>query len=296
MTGATGFIGTHLIPRLRARGHEVVTLSRDRLTGPAIDLDADSSREDWARGLETIQGIIHLAAIAHRAADADELEQVNVRWPLTLFEAAGEAGVTGFVFVSSIKVFGDVSARPFRVDDPHAPDDAYGRSKSRAEAGLEERQRSWPQTRLAVLRPPLVYGPGVKANFHALLRWAGRGRRGIPLPFGAARAPRSVISVANLCDALIAGLGRSGVFHCADAGDLSVHDMMRMLGVPGPRLIPLPVWLMRGALTLSGHSGVFDRLYRPLQLECEPSQHTLGWMPAQSSEDALAELLAESNS
>jgi UDP-glucose 4-epimerase len=293
VTGASGFVGAHLVPRLIARGHEVVTLARDGLDGPALPLDAESSRQDWAQGLQGIDGIVHLAAIAHRVPDEVALDRVNVRWPLALFQAAVDAGVTGFVFLSTIKVLGDVSARPLRVEDPYAPGDVYGNSKARAERRLLDEQREHPGLKLAILRPPLVYGPGVKANFSALLGWAERGRRGIPLPFGAARAPRSFISVGNLCEAIIASLGHAGIFHCADPVDLSVAELLEKLGVPSARLVPLPAWLMHGLFAVLGRGAIFDRLYRPLQLDCAASREALGWEPGQTVDEAIAQMLAE---
>ena len=243
----------------------MVTLARDGLPGSTLSVDAQSSRDDWVRALQDLDGIVHLAAIAHRLPDADLLDRVNVRWPLLLFEAAAEAGVAWFVFLSSVKVLGDVSERPFKIGDPHAPGDLYGDSKARAERGLLDRQATRPQIQLAILRPPLVYGPGVKANFRTLLRWARRGRRGVPLPFGAARAPRSLISVHNLCAAIVASCGRSGIYHCADEADLSVAALLEKLGVPRSRLLPLPEWFVHWGLSLLGRGDAFDRLYRPLQ-------------------------------
>lgn len=279
---------------LTAAGHQIVTLARDGLAGSTLPLDADSSREAWARGLSGIDGIIHLAAIAHRIPDVAALEHVNVRWPLTLFDAAADAGVRQFLFLSSIKVLGDVSVRPFRVDDAYAPGDAYGESKVRAERGLLERHASRPVPRLAIVRSPLVYGPGVKANFRTLMVWADRGRRGLPLPFGAARAPRSFISVTNLCEALIAAFGQSGIYHCADPEDLSVAELLEMLGVPRSRLIPLPAWLMHGIFAVLGRGAVFDRLYRPLQLDCSATRAAIGWSPRQTTAEALSWMLTES--
>ena len=167
VTGASGFVGSHLLPVLEAWGAEVLTLARDGLPGRTLAADAETSVAGWADALAGVDAIIHLGAIAHQVPDLTELERVNVAWPLRLFEAAASAGVRDFVFLSSIKVLGERSREPLPVHAPHAPEDAYGRSKARAEEGLLAGQAANPEVRLAILRPPLVHGPGVKANFRA---------------------------------------------------------------------------------------------------------------------------------
>jgi UDP-glucose 4-epimerase len=199
------------------------------------------------------------------------------------------------VFLSSVKVLGDVSIRPLRVDDPYAPGDAYGRSKVKAEQSLLEAQMRHPEISLVILRIPLVYGPGVKANFRTLLRWAARGRRGFVLPFGRARSPRSIISVRNLCDALSASIGHRGIFHCADATDVSVAELFEKLGVPASRLLPVPAWIMRLMLTACGRSAFFERLYLPLQLDTGGTSSELGWEPGHPTDRELAELIMETD-
>lgn len=290
VTGASGFVGGHLLPLLESSGMSVLTLSRDGLGGEMLELDADSSLEAWSEALEDVDAVIHLAAIAHlrTAPDPEQLTAVNVHWPVRLFRAAARAGVRDFVFLSSIKVFGDRSVRPFQVDDPYAPEDAYAESKVHAEQALRSAQAANEAVRLAILRPPLVYGPGVKANFRTLLGWAARGCRGLPLPFGAARAPRSLISVENLSAAIVACLGHKGTFHCADPVDLSVAEVFERLGVPRWLLLPFPAWFMRMLLQLSGHTAYYSRLYEPLQLDTRSSSTALGWAPGSSSEICLA--------
>jgi len=294
VTGASGFIGTHLCSRLEAAGQTVVTLARDGLSGPSLALDAQDGPAGWIEGLRDVDAVVHLAAIAHRDAENGELEQINVAWPIRLFEAAAEAGIADFVFLSSIKVLGDVSERPLKEDDAYAATDAYACSKVLAEQGLLERCRCVePRTRLAILRSPLVYGSGVKANFLALARWAGRGRSGLMLPFGAARAPRSLISVHNLCEAILACLGKEGIFHCSDPSDTSVAELLSKLGVPDSRLLPVPVALMRTALTMAGRASVYQRLYEPLQVDSTRSRQILGWEPEVLDDDAMARLCEE---
>ncbi len=237
--------------------------------------------------------MIHLAAIAHQPSvpDLEALTAVNAHWPLRLFEAAASAGVRDFVFLSSIKVFGDRSERPLRIEDPYAADDSYGESKVQAEQALLAAEKQHANVRLAIVRPPLVYGPGVKANFRALLGWASRGARWLPLPFGAARAPRSLVSVQNLCEGILAALGKRGIFHCADGIDLPVAEVFQRLGVPRWRLLPVPALVMRVLLKLTGNGGYYQRLYEPLQLDTRATTDALGWAPRQPSAEALVQTM-----
>ncbi len=293
VTGASGFIGSHLKPLLESSGMSVLTLARDGIGGKTLAVGADSSLEAWAAALEGVDAVIHLAAIAHQASapELDVLTAVNVHWPVRLFKAAAQSGVRNFVFLSSIKVLGDRSLRPFQIEDPYAPDDDYAESKVHAEQALRALQAEHSNICLSIIRPPLVYGPGVKANFRTLLGWAARGARGLPLPFGAARAPRSLLSVRNLSEAVLASMGRPGIFHCADSPDLSVAELFQQLGVPRWRLLPVPAWLMRLLLRASGNHGYYQRLYEPLQLDTGASDAALDWSPRHSSEASLAETM-----
>lgn len=294
LTGASGFVGGHLRPLLESGGISVVTLARDGLDGETLAVDADSPLEALTAALVGIDAVIHLAAIAHQAsAPAPEvLTAVNVHWPVRLFKAAAEAGVRDFVFLSSIKVFGDRSVRPFRVEDPYSADDAYGESKVHAEQALRVLRAEYPNLRLAIIRPPLVYGPGVKANFRSLLRWAARGARWLPLPFGAARAPRSLVSVENLSEAIVASLGQDGIFHCADASDLCVVEVFQFLGVPSWRLLPVPARVMSLVFSTFGRTAYYQRLYEPLQLDITGANVVPGWLPSHPSGTSLARTMS----
>lgn len=239
--------------------------------------------------LEGVEAVIHLAAIAHRHAGADELERINARWPVALYRAAEAAGVSEFVFLSSIKVLGNVSAAPFKEMDSYRPGDEYARAKMRAELDLLGASESG-RLGLTIIRPPLVYGPGVKANFLSLLRLAALGARGLPLPFGAARAPRSLIGIRNLCSLISTALGAGGIVHAADREDLQVAALLRSLGAR--RLISVPAPVMRMLLTLTGRRGVFERLFEPLQVDQRQSVQRLGWAPPHTVAEQLEETLA----
>ena len=218
VTGASGFIGRALCPALVAAGHELA-----------------QAREAAV--------VVHLAGIAHRRATREELEKVNVAFAL---DTARNAAATGarFLFMSSIKVHGEVSAAPLRPDSPIAPADAYAESKARAEDGL----RAIAGLRLTVLRPPLVYGPGVRANFLALLRAIARGW---PLPLASVDNRRSLLYVGNLAAAVLACLEKDGTYLVCDRGAVSTAELCReigrALGRPA-RLFPWPSALLPAKL------------------------------------------------
>jgi len=166
--------------------------------------------------------VVHLAAIAHRRASPDELQRVNVDLAVETARKAAAAGAR-FVFLSSVKVHGEASVTPFREDSPLAPQDRYAESKARAEEAL----RAIPGLRLAVLRPPLAYGPGVKANFLALMKAVARGW---PLPLASVDNRRSLIYVGNLAAAILACLEREGTYLVSDGPAISTAQLCRELG------------------------------------------------------------------
>jgi UDP-glucose 4-epimerase len=238
--------------------------------------------------------VYHLAAVAHEAAaesDPDTMRAVNVEAPLRWLRAAERAGVPRFVWVSTIKVLGDVSAAPLTPDSPCRPGNAYARGKREA----EERLLAEPlaATSLAVVRPPLVYGPGVRGNFLTMLRW---GARGWPLPLAGATAPRSVIAVANLCHLLhrLAADG-SGIFHAADAEDVCVAELVaelrRLMGCP-VRQFAMPDGLLRAAAGALGRGSWYARLFEPLQVDIGATRSRLGWSPPMARQQALEETVA----
>jgi nucleoside-diphosphate-sugar epimerase len=242
VTGASGFIGRTLCTTLSAAGHEVMPVR-----GPQAD-GADA--------------VVHLAAIAHRHASRDELLRVNVDLALETAKKAAAAAAQ-FVFLSSVKVHGEFSELPFREDSPLAPVDAYAESKARA----EERLRAIPGLRFAVLRPPLVYGPGVKANFLTLMKAVARGW---PLPLAAIRNQRSLIYVGNLADAIIACLGKEGTFLVSDGEAVSTPQLCREIGAAlsrRARLFPFP------------SSFLPEKLAASLEVDDSLIRRALGWKP-----------------
>ena len=294
VTGGSGFVGAAVLARLVAEGHEAFASVRRPpaapLPGVSYVAGADlMSEAGWDNAVRGADAVIHTAARVHvmrdRAADPlAEFRLANVEGTLRAARAAAGAGVRRFVFLSSIKVNGESTqpGAPFRADDAPAPVDPYGISKQEAEARLLDLARH-SAMEVAVVRPPLVYGPGVKANFRTMMRLL---RRHVPLPLGSVRARRSLVAVENLADLLLlclvhpAATGR--VLLVSDGEDLSVSEMLRRLAAAlgvRPLLVPVPAFAIELAAHVAGRSAVAQRLLRPLQVDIEPTRRLLGWAP-----------------
>ena len=301
VTGANGFIGKATCAALRQAGHAVTPIVRrpNSLAGEQIIGDI-GGQTDWCTTLTGMDGVVHLAARVHLMRDtaADPLAQyraANVEGTLHLARQAAAAGVRRFVFVSSIKVNGAERAKPYTEADAPQPADDYARSKWEAEQGL---WKIATQTRLEVviLRPPLVYGPGVRANFLALLRAVARG---MPLPLGAIHNQRSLVYVGNLTDAIIhclehpAAVGKT--FLVSDGEGVSTPELVRRiaaaLGRPA-RLLPVPSLLLRMLATLTKKSALARRLMDSLTLDNTAIRHTLNWSPPFTLDEGLSKTAA----
>jgi UDP-glucose 4-epimerase len=242
--------------------------------------------------------LVHLAARVHMMRDdvADPLaayRAANVDGALNAAAAAQQAGARRIVFVSSVKALGESEpGRPWREDDAPAPVDPYGISKFEAEQALFAFGREHG-VEVAVVRPPLVYGPGVRANFRGLMRAVDRG---IPLPLGAVDARRSMVYVGNLADAIRTLATRpepvGGVYHVTDGDDLTVAGMIEAiagaLGRPA-RLVPVPVAWLRGLGRLTGKTAQVERLTSSLRVDSSRLRRELGWTPPWSVTQGLAE-------
>lgn len=252
---------------------------------------------DWREALREVDVVVHLAARVHvmREASSDplaEFRRCNVAGTLRLAQQAAGAHVRRLIYLSSIKVNGESTApgRPYTADDSPAPRDPYGVSKLEAERALQEVSAT-SRMETVIIRPPLVYGPGVKANFERMMRWL---RRGIPLPLGAVRNRRSLLALDNLVDLIRVCLTHPAaadrVFLAADGEDLSTPDLLRRLGRAlgvSPRLVPFPVPLLRAAGRLTGHSEVVERLCGSLQVSIASTRERLRWTPPVGVDVAL---------
>ncbi len=297
VTGATGFVGRALVSVLAGGGHEVIAAARDpEYADFAADHEGITVRRvadlgpdtDWRSALEGAEAVAHLAARVHvmndRAADSQvEFRRANVAGTRRLAEAAAEAGVRRLVFVSTVKVHGETSgATPIRETDDPRPTDAYGHSKWEAEQALTEIAGA-SDLEAVILRPPLVYGPGAKGNFLALLklcRWAPA------LPLGGLANRRSLIYVGNLVDAVMACLvhpeAAGQTFLVRDGDNVSVSELIRCTGAAlgrTPWMIPAPESLLRLAGRLTGRQETMARMLDSLVVDDGKIRHRLGWTP-----------------
>jgi len=290
VTGSNGFVGKALVPALTAAGHTVLALTRE-ISG---DINAQT---DWTPHLSGVDVVIHLAARVHMLNDtlADPLEMyrlVNTAGTLNLARQAAACGVKRFIFLSSIKVNGEKTApgQPFTTQTPPAPLDPYGVSKFEAEEGLKRIAAETP-LEYVIIRPPLVYGAGVKANFLSMMRWLDRG---VPLPLGAVNNRRSLIAIDNLVDLIITCVGHPAaanqLFLAADGEDLSTTDLLKRLGIAlgkPARLIPVPPILIETAAAVLGKKGITQRLFGSLQVDNSAARMLLNWKPPLTVDEGL---------
>lgn len=306
VTGATGFVGRALVPRLVAEGWQVrATLRAPSRVLPA-GVEATQIGEigpgtDWREALAGVDAVVHLAARAHildeGSPDAFALYRaVNALGALTLAGAAAASGVRRFVFLSSVRAHGArTTGAPFTESSPLAAEDPYGRSKAEAEVGLA-RLAQGSELEPVVLRPPLVYGAEARGNFARLVELVGRG---IPLPLGSVRNRRSILYVGNLVDAIVQSLRHPAAardtFHLSDGEDVSTAELVRRiaraLGRPA-RLVPVPPALLRLGGALVGRRDDIARLLDDLVVDSAHVRTTLGWTPRYTLDQGLAEATA----
>lgn len=309
VTGGTGFVGRALIDTLIGDGYIISCPSRSDLANPPPNTfkyhinDIDSST-DWMPSLQDCSVVVHLAARVHvmRELSDDSLQAfrvVNVEGTRNLALQAAACGVQRFVYLSSVKSCAEASelGSPIAYDSFMRPLDAYGVSKMEAEAALKEISRETGME-VVIIRPPLIYGPGVKANFAALIRFI---RLGIPLPLAALSVNRrSFVGIANLvsfirtCIEHPAAAGQT--FLVSDGDDMSTKDLVGRLsnamGRAG-RLFYLPPLWLKFSLTLVGRGSFFERLTGTLQVDISRNQEILGWTPPVSVEEGFVEMLQD---
>ncbi len=311
ITGATGFVGGHLCSHLIDHGHAVRVLVRDRqrLTDALIDttevieisgLDDDEVIANACIGIDTV---VHLAARVHRMSDNEaqraDYDRINCQASLNLARLAEAAGVRRFVFLSSIKVNGGERDSAYSAADTPHPEDAYARSKYCAEQGLLKLSAGGG-LEVVIVRPPLVYGKGVKANFLQLIRWI---KRGVPLPLAGLDNQRSLVSVANLVDLLRICMRHPGVsgqvLLVSDGEAVSTAEIIKRIarayGVKS-RLFYCPEWLLRWAAKLLGRTASTQRLLGSLSLDISETQRRLAWTPPFTMAETLAEMACSDKS
>jgi nucleoside-diphosphate-sugar epimerase len=288
ITGATGFVGRRLL--------EVA----------GIRAQALSTRSDaavWPAALKKRQCVIHLAARVHQMHDLAgnslvEYRKINVEDTLELAKQAAACDVKRFIFVSSVKVNGErtTPGHPFRVDEVPVPQDLYGVSKMEAEQGLRAIAQHTGME-VVIVRPPLVYGPGVKANFAALMRAV---KMELPLPLGAIHNQRSLVGIDNLVDFLMTcidhPLAANETFLVSDGQDFSVPDLVRGLaeamGVKA-HLLSIPVSVLQFSAALIGKRDAVSRLCENLQVDIDKARKLLAWIPPVSIYEGLRRTVRE---
>ena len=301
ITGANGFVGRALCDALRARGIDHVPTARHAGHSGQLVVGNIDATTRWEKYLAGSDVVIHLAARVHVMQDpsGDPLaafRAMNVDATINLARQAVLCGVKRFVFVSSVKVNGEeTTGKPFTAFDVPAPIDPYGISKLEAEQALLVLSES-TGLEVVLVRPPLVYGPGVGGNFLRLMRLV---EMGIPLPFGAFHHRRSLLALDNLVDMLIVCAGHPAAsgqtFMVSDGCDVSLPELLRMLaGAMGrrARIWPLPEKMLAGAAGLLGKSGEASRLLASLQVDIAHTKSTLKWKPVASLQDAVNHTVA----
>jgi nucleoside-diphosphate-sugar epimerase len=302
VTGANGFVGSALCARLRRDGAFVRGAIRALNSKPdaveSFAIESLSSKTDWTVALKNVKQVVHLAARVHVMNDKSsdpltEFRTVNVEGASALARQAAAAGVRRFVFLSSVKVNGEFteSGRPFTENSSPAPEDQYGVSKYEAEKLLQQIAAETGME-VVIIRPPLVYGPGVKANFQSMMRLLALG---VPLPLAAVtRNRRSLVALDNLVDLIVTCLSHPAAanqtFLVSDGEDLSTAQLLKRLGVAmghPARLFYLPTALLKlGAIVLK-RQGIHQRLCGSLQLDLSKSRNLLGWTPPVSVDEGL---------
>jgi len=309
VTGATGFVGRHLCQYLLQQGYQVKAVGRQEIlpfTDPHLIyycIENIDIHTNWQPILEGVDVIVHLASRVHVMQDKGMqalalYQAVNVKGTQQLARAALQSDVKRFIYVSTIKVNGEKTiGMPFRAEEQPRPLDAYSLSKLQAEQILQEEARrsgmDW-----VIIRPPLIYGSGVKGNFKRLLQLA---KSRLPLPLYSVRNRRSFVYVYNLCSFIECCLTHPHapreVFLVSDNHDLSTPELIRLLRKSLGKhsgLFPFPVSFLKLLGSITGKRRLIDRMLDSLQVNIEKSTRLLNWQPPFSVEQALTAMWEDS--
>lgn len=303
LTGANGFVGRALQARLLVDGVCALSCAQRQLPAkPVVGVEYFQAPSlglaaEWLQALIGVDVIIHCAARVHvmdeqSSEPLTEFRRVNVEGTLRLARQAALAGVKRFIFLSSIKVNGECSnlGSPYFADAQPAPTDPYGISKMEAEQGLRALAVETGM-QVVIIRPVLVYGPGVKANFLSMMRWL---YKGVPLPFGALDNSRSLVALDNLVDLIVTCIyhpaSANQTFLVSDGEDLSTTELLRRMGVAlgkPAHLLPVPSRLLEVGAAVLGKQALAQRLCGSLQVDISKTHDLLGWSPPVDVDEAL---------
>lgn len=305
ITGANGFVGGALFNAMYTLNMMPVAAARNNSERIGekiefIEVGDLSPQQDWSAALVNIQAIVHTSGRVHVMRDDEHdpikvFRLINTESTLNLARQAAQAGVKRFIFLSTIKVLGESTTGrlPFTEADNFNPADPYAISKMEAEIGLMEIAEDTGME-VVIIRPPLVYGPGVKGNLAGMQRWIATG---MPLPFGAINNQRSLVALENLvdfiCHCLVEPRAANQVFLVSDSGYISTTELIQKFArVQGkkPRLIPVSVTLMKIAARLLGKSDVADRLFGSLAVDHTKARKLLGWKPPVNIDEQLQKM------
>lgn len=298
LTGGSGFLGTALLQDDRFRQALVVGRSRPVQCQQFYPIKLGASF-DLADALHNIDVVVHVAARAHVMNDKsvnplDTYRNINTLATINLAKQAAKAGVKRFIFISSIKVLGNqtVEGHRFTNEDPLNPQDPYSVSKAEAEIGLRKIM-SRSNMDIVIIRPPLIYGRGVKANFGSLVKLTSLS---IPLPFGAIENKRSLVSLENLVDLICTCLehpnAKNRTFLVSDDDDISTPELCQLLAKAGgyySRIFWFPRRLLWLGLNLVGKKTIYDRLFGSMEVDIESTKLLLNWKPPCKAENSLAD-------
>lgn len=297
ITGHTGFVGQALVEKLKSK--KIRLIGRRLLENQTAEFlkKEFNADEQFADCLDGVSVVIHAAARVHVMSDTatDPLEAyraVNVAGSLNLARQAASSGVKRFIFISSIKVNGEGTSlgKPYTPFDPTNTLDPYGISKAEAEFGLKQIAAD-TGIEVVIIRPPLVYGPGVKANFAAMMKLA---KKNLPLPLGAIHNKRSLVALDNLVDLIVTCIDHPNAanqtFLVSDDQDVSTTELLQLMtrgAGKKPWLLPVPTSWLRFVGKLTGKSAVIDRLCGNLQVDISHTKETLGWKPPITVEEGI---------
>ena len=285
VSGATGFIGSHLLPFLKNR-HEVSTLNAREVS---------STNREWQRQIDDCEVLVHLAGRAHvstNASDEQIYKTVNTELTETLAKQMARAS-KHMIFVSTSVVYGEQSQRgkAFEIGDRLHAVSPYASSKIAAEEALQKTSLQ-DQLGYTIIRPPLVYGPGVKANFLSMLKWV---KSGLPLPLGSARNLRSLVSVRNLADLIencaTNTAAKNQIFNVSDDHDVSTTELLKTIAAAmdkPARLIKVPLPVLKLGSQIIGKPRAYDGLCGSFQLDISETKQKLSWHAPFSLQDEIA--------